>query len=859
MLKRKKRMQFDPPGSKSKGRKSGRPRRVDQIFLTRRVFMVKGVVIAGFATLAARLAQMQLLHGEEYTEQAKGNVVSWKERKPIRGLIMDRSGRILAENKRSWEVQLLMQELPRRDTPEFEEVRNRLITALGLPQCLMIDPQAVPKNSETTVYTRVARLLGDTSPSDIQDRIDYINASAKYNYVVLARRELTADQAALITGALPELPGVQVVNYFDYLVRNFRFTETPVSVKRDVTRDVALKLEANRLYMPGVVLDDTVLTRHYPGGPVMSHILGYVGKIQDGDLNSEENILRKEGTRTYYRVYQPDDYIGQTGIERHLEELLRGSKGGAFYERDANGVELRELAGTTPAVPGKNLKLTIDLELQSAISTALSEGIALSTQDRKSKASPEKPAKACRGGAVVMLSPKTGEVNALVSYPNYDNQLFIDGLSELKAREYGLVDSPEVAAAKAEAAAKDEVYIAPQVDDITDPLTDRAYAGAYAPGSTLKLFIALAGLREKVITGDTQFTCTGAIQVPHTWNEADGNYYYCWIHTAGTGQHGPVNVIDAITGSCDIYFYNTGTPRQKPEGATLYLHYYDYNSSTKQLGAVHDFEGLGIEKIHKNLSKRFWFGAPTGIDLPFERGGIVPNQEWKSKTLDDGWSSGDTINTSIGQGYFESSPLQIAVNTAAIANGGLILRPRLVHSIVDDKASDLQKFKAEKLRRVTIEDDHLALVREGMRRVVHDQSGTAHHSLDPETGGQVTKWPLTNPEGQEEIIIAGKTGTAEVGAVNEDGTYSESHAWFTCYAPMDDPEVVLTVFLERGGEGATYAVPIADKALRAYFELTGRRPRGAVLREDKQPINERNPKPDGSTTSTGTPTAETEA
>jgi penicillin-binding protein 2 len=144
-----------------------------------------------------------------------------------------------------------------------------------------------------------------------------------------------------------------------------------------------------------------------------------------------------------------------------------------------------------------------------------------------------------------------------------------------------------------------------------------------------------------------------------------------------------------------------------------------------------------------------------------------------------------------------------------------------------------------------MDKEHVDLVLEGMRRVVHSDQGTAHGSTDPETGEFVTKWPMTNPPGQDEITIGGKTGTAEVGVANEDGTYSESHAWFTCFAPFDDPEVVLTVFLERGGEGATYAVPVADKALRAYFETTGRRPRGAMLREDQQPINERTPAPNG--------------
>lgn len=840
MLRRKKRIPYDPPGSKHRTRKPGRTRRFDQIFVTRRVLLIKGAVVAGFVTLAGRLAQMQLMHGEAYTKMAEENSVVWKQRKPTRGLIYDRAGRPLAENRRTWEVQIVPSQLPKRTTPEWDRVREQLITALRLPDCLIVNPNAVPKDTSETIYTRVAMLLGETTAEGIQARIDFINLSAKYNYVVLIERELTTDQAAMINSRIAELPGVEVVNYLDYLVRNYRYQQTPVTVKRDVERNVALKLEANRIYLPGVELDDSILTRRYPGGPVMSHILGYVGKIQDGDLNDKSNILRKDENGTVYKTYDPDDYIGQTGIEREMEGLLRGQKGGAFYERDAYGVELRELAGATPAVPGKNLKLTVDLELQAALSRALAEGIDFSTRDRLEKF-PEKPANT-RGGAVVMLSPKTGEVFAQVSYPNYDNQLFIDGLSVLKAREYGLSPDPEEERKRKEAEERGELY---QPQGVTEPLTDRAYAGGYAPGSTVKIFLALAGLRDGFIDANKTYRCRGAILVPWTWDETKGSPYYCWIHTTAAAEHGDVSVVSAIEQSCDVFFYNLGTPKQRPEGADLDLHYRDYKLVGNQQLDLHYFDGMGIKRMKKNLTKRFWFGQPTGIDLPYEAKGLVPDDEWKFEELGEYWSSGDTINTSIGQGDFSASPLQIAVNTASIANGGILYRPRIVHAIVDDKGEEVQVFKPEKLRRLNWDPEHLALVREGMRRVTQGENGTARQSLDPETGQMITKWPLTNPEGEEEIVIGGKTGTAEVGATNPDGTYNEAHAWFTCFAPFDDPEVVLTVFLERGGEGASYAVPVADKALRAYFELTGRRKRGIMLREDKQPISDLVPPPSG--------------
>lgn len=160
--------------------------------------MVKTVVVAGFATLAARLGQMQLLENKEYSQQAKANVVNWKEKKPIRGLISDRRGRPLAENLRTWEVRIVPSELPKMSSPEWDGVRDRLITALRLPDSLIVDPESVPKDAKTIVYTRIARLLGYVSDGgeDIQNQINFINISAKYNYIVLVAKELTSDEAA---------------------------------------------------------------------------------------------------------------------------------------------------------------------------------------------------------------------------------------------------------------------------------------------------------------------------------------------------------------------------------------------------------------------------------------------------------------------------------------------------------------------------------------------------------------------------------------------------------------------------------------------------------------------------------------
>jgi cell division protein FtsI/penicillin-binding protein 2 len=167
------------------------------------------------------------------------------------------------------------------------------------------------------------------------------------------------------------------------------------------------------------------------------------------------------------------------------------------------------------------------------------------------------------------------------------------------------------------------------------------------------------------------------------------------------------------------------------------------------------------------------------------------------------------------------------LNTAAFANGGKILKPRLARATFDGRPPAESRVEPVVQREIGIRKEHMDVSREGMRRVVHGPTGTARSS-----GGLQTKWPMTNPPDEEQIIIAGKTGTAEIGQADENGLYDRQHAWFTLYAPYDDPEIAITVIVEDGGEGSAYAVPIADRVLRAYCELTGRRPRGLVMRQD---------------------------
>ncbi len=333
-------------------------------------------------------------------------------------------------------------------------------------------------SADTRIGARVARAidtLGDQSTMEsvvkalsedaLKSWTDYIESEQSQNFLIRLEDDLTTDQAALCRAHLNEVPGVKVMNQLDYLVENGRYREQVV-IKTGVPRETALKLEANKLYLPGVELENGVLIRRYPGGEAMSHILGYVGKISQRELENPKN--QDESGQP---IYDQNDSIGKDGLELELEPLLRGTPGDRVVEIDASGATWRVVPDSTiEPISGQNVVMTIDLELQRAASEILKAGVAYSNADRHAieAADPSRPVKKESGaGAVVAMDPRTGEILALVSFPHYDNQLFVDGISQRKYQEY-------------------------VSEEANKPLLDRTVRGIYPSGSTIKLFMAAA-------------------------------------------------------------------------------------------------------------------------------------------------------------------------------------------------------------------------------------------------------------------------------------------------------------------------------------------------------------------------------
>jgi len=304
------------------------------------------------------------------------------------------------------------------------------------------------------------------------------------------------------------------------------------------------------------------------------------------------------------------------------------------------------------------------------------------------------------------------------------------------------------------------------------PLVNHAISGQYPPGSTIKIIPAAAALEEKVIDRETRLTCRGQLLLPNKYfpdDPAKAQVFKCW----NKWGHGALDIIGAIANSCDIYFYQVG-------------------------GGFEDFNGLGMEKLGE-YARAFGFGEPTGIALLGEAAGLIPSEQWKRVNYGESWVTGDTYNATIGQGYILVTPLQLLNATAAVANGGTLYRPQVVYQIVDTAGRIVQDFAPEVIRQVPISAQNLDIVREGMRVAV--THGTAHRV------------------NLAEIAVAGKTGTAEYPGPRDEEGNLPTHAWFVAFAPYDEPEIALVVFVSGGHEGAKVAVPIAAQILRAYFGL----------------------------------------
>jgi len=434
------------------------------------------------------------------------------------------------------------------------------------------------------------------------------------------------------------------------------------------------------------------------------------------------------------RGYAMNGAVGRDGVERIYEAALRGEPGRRLVLTAAAGREIATL-GELPGRAGATLMLSVDLELQRATAAALQRGIATGL------ARPDQGPSPVPAGAAVLLDARTGEVLALVSSPAYDANLFAGG--------------------------GDAGQIASALVDPARPLVDRTYMEAHPPGSTFKPLVALAALQEGVATPQTRIASYGALYVQDVYNPSVTYVFGDWA------AHGTLDLYGGMARSSDVYFY--------------------YLAGGYWQGRREVFRGLGPDRVAA-YARSAGLGTPTGIDLPGEAPGLVPDPAWKLKATGDTWFLGDTYTFGIGQGYLTTTPLQMAVFTAAIANGGEVLVPRVVRGIERD--GRIESTGRRVRGTLPVSPDTVRIVRETMRAST-GPTGTA-------SSGQ--------PAG---MTIGGKTGTAEFGTPDAKGTYP-THGWYIGFAPYDRPEVAVAVYLHHG-VGAMDAGPVAREILEAYF------------------------------------------
>ncbi len=581
-----------------------------------RLIILGGVVILIFSLLASRLWFLQITEGKKYTEFSQGNRVRLIPEPALRGIIYDRNGVILAENRPAYQLQLIGE-----DTPDLENTLEKVSHALNL-------------------------------------------SLEEMNKQIMAKHDLA----------------------------QFK----PIILIDDLEYEKAMYLEAFQDDFPGVTIV-VQPRRYYPYDNLAAHLIGYVGIVQ------EDWKKLPEEKRSSSQI------VGHSGVELLENDHMIGLDGGRQAEVDHMGREIQVLGEPVASVPGKDIHLNIDIRLQKVATKAM-EG---------------------ESGAVIVTKPRTGEILAIASFPDFDPNLFSGGI-DLENWDR-LLANPE------------------------DPLGNKAIQGLYAPGSIFKIITAYAGLDQGIITPQTEHVCKAEYFI-----KGRDEPFKCWKEEG----HGKVNLLKAIMGSCNIYFYNTGV-------------------------------GAGVEQIHK-YAKLFRLGKITSMGLHNEKAGTIPNNEWKIANLKEPWYEGETPVASIGQGYITTTPMQVINLINILANDGLWIPPSL-----------FKEQKGLKPLQIPLKEEYLSLIREGMVAVVNSPGGTA----------KKVKF--------EEFTVAGKTATSQVISHKTLETMDnetkankifQNHAWFVAFGPAEDPEISVLALVEHGGGGSKAAAPVVRKILSYYID-----------------------------------------
>ena len=482
----------------------------------------------------------------------------------------------------------------------------------------------------------------------------------------------------------------------------------PITVRENLTWEEVSRIEVNAPDLPGITID-VAQSRHYPYGDITAHVIGYVAAVSEKELTGDP-VLELPGFR-----------VGKNGIERRYDLELRGRAGNSEVEVNALGRVIREVS-RQEWQPGLEIPLTLDIKLQEFVFKRLAKE---------------------RRAAVVVMDVHNGDVLGMVSRPGFDPNAFNNGITVSDWKK--LVGDPD------------------------KPLTNKAIAGQYAPGSVFKIVVALAAL-EKGISSEMSVHCEEVL-------EFGNELFHCWKK----GGHGHVDLVGALRESCDVYFYELA-------------------------------KRIGVDSIAR-MAQKLGLGEKLNLGLPGERDGLVPTKKWKLKTLRAHWLGGESLINAIGQGYVLSTPLQLAVMTSRVVNGGYAVLPRLNRASINEPKNTRNIPEFPKLG---LSERTLKIIRQALEEVVNNSAGgTAYDARIPEPGWQ----------------MGGKTGTSQVRRITlqerEQGVkkndelpwHQRDHALFVGYAPIVNPRYACSVVIEHGGGGAKAAAPVARDVLRETLRI----------------------------------------
>lgn len=743
------------------------------------------VALSLFAALFTRLWYLQVLTTDEYEVAARDNRTREVILEAPRGRILDRNGTPLVQNRRVIQVTISYQAFIDLDAPEQSEVLRRLANELNRDALLIHDGQRVANDpgavAEPVESTDEGTATGDEIDDEgaVGDEGEVVEGegvegegdpSGAVGEGETDEEEAvdprTQPPAGVATGArnpdgereVDVQPPVAVTEEtLRERLEDPRFSKfKPVPVATGISEQLEVAIREDADQYPTVAVE-RVTAREYRYGALLAHALGYVGAITEDELDEFQNTEKP---------YENDDQIGKTGIERGYELELRGTPGRVVYEVDARNRPVRELEDLrSEPVPGRDVYLTVDINMQYVMEKGLAAEVAR-RQDKQDAGCFLPGGCDPPGAASIAIDPRNGQVLAMASYPTYDPNLFIGGISR---RDYEAITDED------------------RVDEHHDPLLNRAIAGQYAPGSTFKLFSAYAGLDHDVITPDFVYNDTGkyaySAECDLSLSPDETN---CYAQNAGAAPNGAVNLEQALSVSSDTYFYRIGDVSWRRRG------------------------DIGDEAMQESM-KRWGLGTTTGIDLPSEAPGRIPTPDWLlafSAEINEGdpeaieangrWSAGTSGNMMVGQGDVLATPLQLANGYAALANGGTLWLPQLVLQTTDYSSdSNVRLMERQAIGQVELPPEW----REPMLRGFDDvtKGGTASTAFSGFDQGP--------------CAVSGKTGTAQVNDKNDTSL-------FTAYAPTPfdgrESTIAMATVFQEAGFGAAAAVPLTRRVLEPF-------------------------------------------